>query len=378
MDEYVSEERLVSGVFQKSALERVRLPSTLKRIEYCAFQECAALKSVELPKNLAYIGKECFRQSGLEEVVFPPGLREVGPFAFYKCASLRHAELNEGLETLGAYENANGKDYEGWVFAETPLEVIRLPASLKTVELNTFVRCVQLKSVQFSEGLEKISRFAFGLSGLESVTTPASLRVIGKGAFGQCRALKLVELNDGLLELGARENDGREEYVGYVFIGSGIEHIRLPSSLRVIHDGTFYQCAGLAEIELQEGIERLSRYAFRECGLLSFRAPSTLRTICQCAFSQCARLRTVELNEGLEVLGTDEYVPDGAMREGVFERSALEHIKLPSTLKRIEYSAFQQCENLRRIELPDGLTTIGKLCFFKSGLEEVVFPPSVK
>ena len=374
MDEYVSEERLVSGVFQKSALERVRLPSTLKRIEYCAFQECAALKSVELPKNLAYIGKECFRQSGLEEVVFPPGLREVGPFAFYNCASLRHAELNEGLETLGAYENANGKDYEGWVFAETPLEVIRLPASLKTVELNTFVRCVQLKSVQFSEGLEKISRFAFGLSGLESVTTPASLRVIGKGAFGQCRALKLVELNDGLLELGARENDGREEYVGYVFIGSGIEHIRLPSSLRVIHDGTFYQCAGLAEIELQEGIERLSRYAFRECGLLSFRAPSTLRTICQCAFSQCARLRTVELNEGLEVLGTEEHSLEQFTFCGVFQESGVKRVKLSSTLKVIKNDAFMGCTNLRSVRLPDGLTEIGLRAFRESGLENITTP----
>ena len=46
------------------------------------------------------------------------------------------------------------------------------------------------------------------------------------------------------------------------------------------------------------------------------------------------------MNEGLEVLGTDEYTEDGKMYYGVFGKSALEDVKLPLTLKRIEYGAF--------------------------------------
>ena len=53
------------------------------------------------------------------------------------------------------------------------------------------------------------------------------------------------------------------------------------------------------------------------------------------------------------MLGTDEY-PDDYPKDkkpwrGVFEKSAVEHVKLPSTLKKMEYSVFRECENLKKI-----------------------------
>ena len=83
-------------------------------------------------------------------------------------------------------------------------------------------------------------------------------------------------------------------------------------------------------------------------------------------------------NDGLEALGTDEYKDDGDMGSGVFEDSGLKRIKLSSTIKRIEHSAFKGCKNLKDITLPDGLTYIGRRCFYGSGLESIVFPPSVR
>ena len=59
------------------------------------------------------------------------------------------------------------------------------------------------------------------------------------------------------------------------------------------------------------------------------------------------------LREGIEVLGTDEYNDGNGTYEGIFENSALVEVELPSTLKRIEYSAFANCENLRKINLPE-------------------------
>ena len=49
------------------------------------------------------------------------------------------------------------------------------------------------------------------------------------------------------------------------------------------------------------------------------------------------------MNEGLETLGTDEYVLGEKKYFGVFEKSGLRHVKLPSTLKRIECGAFMHC-----------------------------------
>ena len=63
------------------------------------------------------------------------------------------------------------------------------------------------------------------------------------------------------------------------------------------------------------------------------------------------------------MLGTDEYFGDDEQMRGVFEESALENIKLPSTLRRIEYSAFKNCKNLKSIGLPEKIEYIGKKCF---------------
>lgn len=62
-------------------------------------------------------------------------------------------------------------------------------------------------------------------------------------------------------------------------------------------------------------------------------------------------------------MGADEYPVDGSLFYGVFSGSALEYIELPSTLKRIEYGAFENCTNLKNIRLPNGLEYIGKRCF---------------
>ena len=84
------------------------------------------------------------------------------------------------------------------------------------------------------------------------------------------------------------------------------------------------------------------------------------------------------VNEGLEVLGTDEYKDDGNMRAGAFENSGLKIIKLSSTLRRIEYSAFEDCKNLKSIQLPEKLEYIGIQCFRNSGLEEIELPGSLR
>lgn len=78
------------------------------------------------------------------------------------------------------------------------------------------------------------------------------------------------------------------------------------------------------------------------------------------------------------MLGKDEYMHRNELYYGVFEESGLKRVDLPSTLKRIEYSAFKHCYNLQNIRLPDSIEYIGKECFSGSNLEEVIFPKSTK
>ena len=87
-------------MFERSAVEHVELPSTLKRIEYNAFNGCKDLKSISLPDKLEYIGETCFMQSGFEAVRLSPALKVIKAGTFLECKNLKSVEFPENLEKI--------------------------------------------------------------------------------------------------------------------------------------------------------------------------------------------------------------------------------------------------------------------------------------
>lgn len=112
--------------------------------------------------------------------------------------------------------------------------------------------------------------------------------------------------------------------------------------MKTIEDSAFRQCESLEAVSLSSALEKIGLFAFHKTRLETVRFPGSLRTVAQGAFAECACLRAAEFCEGLKALGTDECPTlDGKQMSGVFEKSALESVKLPSTLKRIECKAFK-------------------------------------
>lgn len=128
-----------------------------------------------------------------------------------------------------------------------------------------------------------------------------------------------------------------------------MKSVCLPPMLAVIEENTFYECENLRNITFPEALEKIGLFAFCKTHLEDVKFPASLREISQGAFAECGCLKTAEFDNGLETLGTDQYPDDGGLFYGVFEESALESVKLPPTLKRIEYNAFAQCKSLKRI-----------------------------
>ena len=84
------------GVFRKTAIESIWLPSTLKKIEDEMFYGCKNLKSVEIPSSVEYVGKECFAGTQIEELTLPSTLKEIGEGAFKDCEKLEAIWVEEG------------------------------------------------------------------------------------------------------------------------------------------------------------------------------------------------------------------------------------------------------------------------------------------
>ena len=88
----------------------------------------------------------------------------------------------------------------------------------------------------------------------------------------------------------------------------------------------------------------------------------------------------LELNEGLEEIGVAEKAPDDQWFKmyGAFEKTALEQVVLPRTLRALGKSTFKHCAALSVVVLQEGLETIGAGCFWKCPLREVCVPASVR
>ena len=234
---------------------------------------------------------------------------------------------------------------------------------------------IDISGVEFDRGM----RTLFGSSeGIRTIIFPRTLKIVRQAAFCEIESLLKAVLNEGLETLGTDEFKPDGDLYSGVFQNSGLRDVKLPSTLKKIEYSVFTGCENLKAVYFPEGLEYLGTFCFLQSGLESVDFPASLRTISQGSFSLCESLKTARFAEGLEVLGTDEYPVDNSTWLGVFERSVLKNILLPSTLRRIEYSAFVQCKSLKTVKLPDGLEYIGEDCFETSGLESIKIPPAVK
>lgn len=81
----------------------------------------------------------------------------------------------------------------------------------------------------------------------------------------------------------------------------------IPSTLEVLEERTFDECARLTSVVFSKGsrLREIGDHCFDKTGLKAFRAPPSLRKIGNGAFFSCKNLQHVVLNEGLEVMGAD-------------------------------------------------------------------------
>ncbi len=121
-------------------------------------------------------------------------------------------------------------------------------------------------------------------------------------------------------------------------------------------------------IDIPEGVETIANMACSGCwNLASVKFPDTVKTMETNAFFGCP-FESIELPSGLKTL---EY--------GVFSACAnLERITVPGGVNCIDEDCFIDCENLREVKICEGVQSIKKGAFARSGLERIEIPASVR
>ena len=84
----------------------------------------------------------------------------------------------------------------------------------------------------------------------------------------------------------------------------------MPSTLKVLENSAFIDCANLKTVELSEGLEVIGAYAFFRSGIESVTIPTSLKEVYSLAFASCANLKTIYVKDGCRATLCQADVPE--------------------------------------------------------------------
>ncbi len=159
----------------------------------------------------------------------------------------------------------------------------------------------------------------------------SGIRITGYNGFDSERLILPPEI-DGLPVVSIGEK---------AFMNASFSEIVLPNSIKAIMRYAFYGCANLHHIILPEEVIFLGESCFGSSGIQSFSCPDSITVIPNGCFSSCLQLENVHFGNSIKKLGA---------------------------------GAFNNCNKLLQISIPESVREIERNCFLNTGIKYIIIP----
>ena len=244
-----------------------------------------------------------------------------------------------GYPITKIYAGFAGTDIESVDLSETKLERIVTPT---TKSAGSFEGCTKLKTVKLPDTVKEIEVKAFqNCTSLESINMPKSISVIQSNVFLGCTSLKEID-----------------------FTGT---------DLASIGGDVFKGCTALTAVTFGER-EKLfiGDYAFDGCSALTTVdcTGTKIKTLGYYSFTNCTSLESIDLSDSAFTTTNQRMF---------YKCTSLKEVKLPATLEKIEYNAFYNTA-IKTLDLSNtAVTTIGyQGCAYMNALRTVYLPSTLE
>lgn len=319
--------------------------SKLTTIGDYAFRYCKALTSFVIPDSVSHIGMGAFQAcESLQSIILPAALTEIPKQAFLQCISLEQIVIQQGVTKIG--DSA---------FQKTAISTIYIPASVRIIEDSAFKELNKLAQVTFHKDskMESIGASAFeGCVVLQVINIPAGIKTIGAKAFKDNGNLKNFDIPAGLTEIPEGMMDGCKN----------VRSIKIPTSVTSIGARAFSNNASIDAIEIPAAVTSIGTSAFEGCtnaDRIVFADGSALKELGSDVtgndniFKGAKNAKTVKLPAGLLFIGGH-----------VFEGCGMTELSIPSGVLEIGTHAFADCDGIQTVTVSGNVSYLGDYAFF--------------
>lgn len=345
-------ELLVDSAFYKcSSIEKITLPSSIKKIGYNAFEGCSNLKECyykgtsndwldidfhslySVPTHFTsdfYIinndGEISYNNdnySVVTEIVVSSDITTIDDYALYNFINLINITLHDNITYIG----------ESAFYNCASLESIVIPSNVTEVKRSTFENCTSLENIILPSTLLSIGDSVFkGCASLKEIVIPDSVESISYDVFLGCVQMEKITLPF----LNASSYSGNGLYYLFGEVINSLKEVVVTKS-PTIPSHSFYDFKGLTSVVLLSGTS-IGERAFCDCtNLENITLPSTLLTIEYGAFEGCTTFNEVIIPEGVTTIDSNAFK----------ECSSLVDVSIPTSITNMDYDIFYECNNLR-------------------------------
>ena len=394
--------KMADGAFAEcNQLTSITLPQTLRNLGQYAFLRCTNLTTCIIPDStITEIPFSAFWKAGLIEFRVPEGVTYIEQRSFEQMPNLQRVHLANSVQSVSSWafyilDALQDPIYNDSLFVLMPEKysgAYTIPSSIKVICNSAFYGCTKVTSLTIPEGVERIESLSlfFSLNSMvKTLHIPSTVNYIGPNAICSGR-LETVTV--------AADNQHYTTWNGLVCTKDmktlvycpDRKYVRttLPESIEHIAPYAFYVASNLYKLEMPN-VKTIGRYAFVQNSLESLTLPACLEEIGNEAFSESYYLTSVTIPASVTSIGEEVFSGSRKLSKAVinnaiigkgqfYNATGLETIEIGTNLREIRAYAFQQCQKLWYIRMPeanDYFRTIDGVLFSADTTALALYPP---
>lgn len=325
-------------------------------ITYSAFQNCVAIKTVNIGDSVELLPEYMFQGcAGINKINIPKRVKQIGQHIFDGCTS-----LNTIIYNAERAEIFTDPIMKRSIFSLEALTHVTIGPDVKEIPAYAFSGCSRLSAIALPDKVEMIGKYAFqGCTSLRRITIPENVKNIGGGAFLGCSAMTDITYN----AINCINMKTVEKGVTIAaFMNTPATRITIGNKVEQIPDFAFYGCTMTSKISFGKALQKIGAMAFAHVNsLLELTIPEHITSIGGGAFSDCENLSTVNFN-AINCVAAFSLAADTTIYP-FSGKNKITDINFGKKVKAIPEGLFNGCDKVKLIEIPEKVTSIGALAF---------------